>query len=195
MKKLAFLSLFAALFSFSGCNSVMNLTTPSAVYTKTEVKKSSIFEQEVQNVYIDYSQLAKEATAAIFKKMDKPKMLIVTDFVDVTSLDNHTKLGYVLSNNMKDILINEYNIAVVEAEVSKYFKISGNGLKILSRDIKKLRSTNFEVKYAVVGTYAYTANEFVVFVKLIDLETGIIKGSYAKTFPMGEGVRLMLENK
>jgi len=197
MKKIISLS-FLTFLVFNGCSSMTNISSDSLVYTKVDKNKRyfhDFHEREVENTYIDYSLLAKDAVKTIFQKMKKPEKLIVTDFVDITSLDNNTKLGYVLSNNMKDVLINDYNAAVIEAEVSKYFKISGNGLKILSRDIKKLRSTNFDVKYAIVGTYTYTKNEFVVFVKLIDLESGLIKGSYAKTFPMGEGIRQMVQSK
>ena len=136
------------------------------------------------------------ARSLIFKNHAKvPNKVIVTDFVDLTSLDNHVRLGYVLSNNLKNSLINCLNVQVVEAEVSKYFKISGNGVKILSRDIEKLRSTQFDVQYAVVGTYTYSSKELITFVKLINLETGIIEGSYAQSFPMGEGTRMMLQTK
>lgn len=146
-------------------------------------------------VFINYHVFADRAIKHIFKDGNAPSKIMVTDFVDVTSLDNHTKLGYVLSNNIKNALTNNYQTSVIEAEVSKYFKISGNGLKILSRDLEKLRETNFNVKYTIVGTYTESRSELIVFVKLIDLETGIIKGSYAQTFPMGEGTRYLLDTK
>jgi len=175
---------------FSGCSLNEPLT-----YSKDENVKDGFYYDKVKTEYIDYSALSDDAVKSIFKKTTVPDRIIVTDFVDVTSLDNHSRLGYVLSNNIKNSLINNYETDVIEAEVSKYFKISGNGLKILSRDIDKLRSTNFKVRYAIVGTYTYSANELIVFVKLIDLKTGIIKGSYAKTFPMSEGTRMMIVNK
>jgi len=190
MNKIVFFIISIFVIMFSGCSSNNSLT-----YSKSATIKDGFHSREVRDVYIDYALLADNSTKSLFKKMELPKKVIVTDFVDVTSLDNHRKLGYVLSNNIKNSLINNYDIAVVEAEVSKFFKISGNGLKILSRDINKLRSTNFNVQYAIVGTYTYSANELIVFVKLIDLKTGIIKGSYAKTFPMGEGTKMMLMTK
>jgi len=190
MKKVLFLGVVILLVLFSGCTSSKSLT-----YSKIDSEKKGFHKQEVKNVYINYASLSDEVTKSLFKKNKIPAKIIVTDFVDVTSLDNHRKLGYVLSNNIKNSLINNYEVSVVEAEVSKYFKISGNGLKILSRDIDKLRVTNFNVRYAVVGTYTYSTNELILFVKLIDLKTGIIKGSYAKTFPMGDGTRMMLSTK
>ncbi len=190
MKNVLPLTIICMTLLFNGCSSSQPLT-----YSKTDKVKKGFHEKDVKSTYIDYANLSDEVTNSLFKKNEVPARIIVTDFVDVTSLDNHRKLGYVLSNNIKNSLINNYEISVVEAEVSRYFKISGNGIKILSRDINKLRSTNFNVQYAVVGTYTYSTNELILFVKLIDLKTGIIKGSYAKTFPMGEGTRMMLSTK
>jgi TolB-like protein len=190
MNKIIYVSIIAVAVFLNGCglrNHVM--------YSKKHDIKKGFYSQEVETMYINYGKLCDNAVASIFKKTEVPKKVIVTDFVDVTSLDNHTRLGYVLSNNIKNSLINNYEISVVEAEVSKYFKISGNGLKILSREADKLRTTNFDVRYAIAGTYTYTNNELIIFVKLIDLKSGIIKGSYAKTLAMGEGTKLLLSTK
>jgi len=175
----------------TGCSSLND----SVTFSKTATVKNGLNSQKVSSIYIDYAVLSNEITESIFKKSKVPNRIIVTDFVNITSLDNNSRLGYVLSNNVKNSIINTYNTNVIEAEVSKYFKISGNGLKILSRDVEKLRSSNFDVRYVVAGTYTYTSKELVVFVKLIDLKTGIIKGSYAKTLPMGEGTETMLHYK
>jgi len=134
---------------------------------------------------VDYISLADNAVDSLFSTAEvSPKNFIVTDFVDLTSLQNYSKLGYIFSNSIKNSLIQRYGSRVVEAEVSKYFEISGNGLRVLSRDLDKLRADTFDLKRAVVGTYTYTDEEIVIFVKLIDLDTGIIEGSYAKKLPM-----------
>ena len=190
MKKIFYVGTIITALFLSACSSPKSLT-----YMKSDIVQDGFHRHEVESLYIDYAALSEVAVAEILKKVPLPKRVIVTDFVDITSLENNTKVGYVLSNNIKNALINNYKIDVVEAEVSKYFKISGNGLKILSRDIHKLRSTDFDVRYVVTGTYTHTDNEFIVFVKLIDLKTGIIKGSYAHTFPMGNGTQQMLETK
>ncbi len=171
----------------SGC------TNSSLTYSKITTNSKTYRTQN--DVFINYNAFADDATRSVFEEKKVPNKIIVTDFVDVTSLDNHTKLGYVLSNSIKNSIINNYKAKVIEAEVSKYFKISDNGLKILSRDIDKLRSTNFNVQYAMVGTYTHSDNELIIFVKLIDLKTGIIQGSYAQTFPMGMSTQTMLNTK
>jgi hypothetical protein len=92
-------------------------------------------------------------------------------------------------------LISRERILSPLPEISKYFEISGNGLRILSRDIKLLRTDTFEISRAVVGTYTYTDEEIIIFVKLIDLKTGIIEGSYAKKLPMTCELMYLLTQK
>jgi len=190
MKKLVLTSTVALALFLAGCSQNNGL-----IYTKTSYKSKGLCDIATSDVYINYGAVTDEAVKTIFQSTKIPKRVIVTDFVDITSLQNNSKLGYVLSNNIKNSLINHFKINVVEAEVSKYFRISGNGLKILSRNIDKLRARNFQVEYAIVGTYTHTDKELVIFVKLIDLKTGIIKGSYAKVFPMGIGTKMMLDEK
>ena len=173
----------------TGCSTVSNNTT----YTKKETTKDSCNKKKV--LYINYKVLTEKALKNIFINTKIPSKIIVTDFVDLGHLENNSKLGYVLSNNIKNTLINQHKATVIEAEVSKYFKISANGLKILSRNIDELRSEYFNIRQAIVGTYTYTAKEIVIFVKLIDLKTGIIKGSYAETLPMSNSSKLMLTQK
>lgn len=175
---------------FIGCSS-------GPTYERTYDSYSTGFHdlKRKSEIMINYSALAGEAVKKLFSKTTIPNKIIVTDFVDLTSLNNNTRLGYVLSNSIKDSLINMYKVSVIEAEISKYFKLSGNGLKILSRDIDKVKSTSFNVKKAVVGTYTYTDSELVVFVKLVNLKTGIIEGSYTKTLPMGPSTKMMLTTK
>jgi len=191
MKNLLLLISALGLLTFSGCTG----THGNLTYSKNVQEKKGYRVSSYKDVFINYHAFADEAVETLFCNNKMPTKIMVTDFVDITYLDNHTKLGYVLSNNIKNSLINKYKANVVEAEVSKYFKMSGNGLKILSRDVDKLRSTNFNVQFAVVGTYTHSSSELIVFVKLIDLKTGIIKGSYAQTFPMGQSTKSMLSTK
>lgn len=172
---------------FFGCSNIND----SITYSRSEYARDNFTKEKV--VYIDYILLTEKALESIFANTRVPKKIIVTDFVDLGHLENNTKLGYVMSNNIKNSLINKHHATVVEAEVSKYFKISENGLKILSRDISELRTNNFNINQAIVGTYTYTKKEIAIFIKLIDLETGIIRGSYAVTLPMSISSKLMLE--
>ena len=190
MNKNILVGLIVSIFIFSSCahNSYDNGVSYKREYeVKTNFKTTT-----VEETVINYKILSNQAVTQIFKNSKVPNKLIVTEFVDLTLLENHTKLGYVLSNSIKNSLINIHNASVIEAEVSKYFKISGNGLKILSRDINMIKNKNLTVERAVVGTYAYTDDEIIIFVKLVNLKTGIIEGSYTKAIEMGRSTRMLL---
>lgn len=143
---------------------------------------------------INYEKLANQAVEVIFKNNEIPRKLIVTDFVDLNSLKNKSAMGYILSNSVKNSLINLKKIKIIEAELSKNFKISRNGLRVLTRDIKDIKSKDFNVGRAIVGTYTYNEAEIVVFIKLIDLKSGLIEGSYTKSLPIGKSIKSMLNN-
>lgn len=181
MNKILYSLLTLGVLLLSGC-------AQDVVSAKQYEKKECGVNRGLKSYYdynVDYISLADNAVDSLFSTAEvEPKNFIVTDFVDLTSLQNYSKLGYIFSNSIKNSLIKKHGSRVVEAEVSKYFEISGNGLRVLSRDLDRLRADAFDLKRAVVGTYTYTDEEIIIFVKLIDLETGIIEGSYAKTLPM-----------
>ncbi|MBN2894978.1 MAG: hypothetical protein JXK05_03680 [Campylobacterales bacterium] len=193
MRRLTVFSALSLTLLLGGCQ---NQSNPQAKhYPKVPCDVNRGF-KEYYDVPVDYIALAHEAIDAMFKTIGTvPTKVLVTDFVDLTSLENFSQLGYVFSNSVKNALIHQYNINVIEAEVSKYFKISGNGLKILSRDVNTIRTQSFDVNRAVVGTYTYSDEEIIIFVKLIDLETGIIEGSFAKKLPMNCEMMHLLTRK
>ncbi len=178
----------------SGCASKVDSHNPyknETCYVDAEQRKYTLGEGRVH-----YQLLTDQAIEVIFNSIEQlPKRVIVTEFVDLTSLENHSKFGYVLSNSIKNSIIAEIKADVIEAEVSKYFKLSANGLKVLTRDTDAIRSDNLNVKHAVAGTYTYTDKEAVVFVKLVNLENGIIEGSYAKTLPMNCAMLQLLKEQ
>lgn len=141
---------------------------------------------------INYEKLADEAINVIFKNIEVPEKLLVTDFVDLNSLENKSTMGYILSNSLKNSLINLKNVSIIEAELSKNFKISQNGLRILTRDINNMKSKTYDVQKAIAGTYTYNEAEIIIFVKLIDLKTQVLEGSYTKSLPIGKSIKSML---
>lgn len=194
-------------FTLIGCASNLNLDS-----TDTNAKDSSNSNINYKRYYkeyngynhdtkyepmINYKFLAKDAVKQIFEKNKIPSKIIVTDFVDLKSLKNNSNIGYILSNSVKDSIINLYETDVIEAEVSKYFKLSAKGLRLLTRDVNKVKSLNYNIDNAVVGTYIYNKNELIVFVKLIDLKTGMIKGSYTNSMLIGKDtiISMSYENK
>ncbi len=181
---------------FSGCSN-LNQKVESSVENNQQINYKKYykvyngfnFDTEYEAM-INYKLLTNDAVKEIFKNNKEiPEKIIVTDFVDISSLKNNSKIGYILSNSIKDSLINIYNANVIESEVSKYFKLSGNGLRLLTRDVNKVKTLNYNVENAVVGTYTYTEHELIVFIKLINLKTGIIKGSFTTSVLIGKSLK------
>ena len=170
-KTLITLSLVAlTLSTFSGCSGALSPQT----LTKKSCSTNIISTKKFYDVHISYNGVMDEAIDSLLNspfntdetntnKLKVGEQILVTDFVDTTSLENNSKFGFVLSNNLKDSLINKHNFKVIEAEVSKYFKISGNGLKILSRKSDNMRKTTLKVTRVIAGTYTYTDEELVYF--------------------------------
>ncbi|MGB5792550.1 FlgO family outer membrane protein [Poseidonibacter sp.] len=188
-------SILLILMILTGCSSSMNEYQNNSENIKTDdfnykkyYKKYNGYSYDTKSInMINYKLLTNTAIKQIFENLQEiPKIVVVTDFVELSSLRNNSTLGYILSNSIKDSIINTYKINVIESELSKYFKLSSNGLRLLTRDINKVKSKNFNIKNAVVGTYTQTKNELIIFIKLIDIETGLIKGSYSTSVLISE---------
>lgn len=148
---------------------------------------TSVFttESEQCSKPIDFDKVMNDAVKATAIKANLPKeqKLIVTDFVKVGTLKNDSKLGFILSNKLKNALVQTGKFKVKEAEVSKFFQIGKNGLKLLSRYQNNLLNDKFKLTYTLVGTYTVTTERLIVFVELINITNGSIVESYSKDVP------------
>jgi len=129
-ESLTYLCLVAlTLTTFSGCSGALSPQT----LTKKSCDSNIISTKKYYDVHISYNGVMDEAIDSLLnspfnsdetntKKIKAGEQVLVTDFVDTTSLENHSKFGFVLSNSLKDSLVNKYSFKVLEAEVSKYFK-------------------------------------------------------------------------
>jgi len=64
---------------------------------------------------------------------------------------------------------------IVQAEFGKYFKLSENGLIVLTRNIREIKKDEYSQSEAIVGTYSYqNNNKIVIFARKINTETGNI---------------------
>jgi hypothetical protein len=101
------------------------------------------------------------------------KMVIVTDFVDISTL-KPGKSGLLLGELLKSKLSEMCKTKVIQVEFSKYFTIGQNGFRVLSRDITEIRKISQPVTTAVVGTYHLSQNKLFLFVRVVDVNSGII---------------------
>ena len=134
------------------------------------------FEKENEaNSTTNFAYITKQlASHNICSKINNNTVLYLTDFVNETNLDNRSELGFLLSNQLKvNILKNDCakNVSIKTFNLGQNLKIGQNGSKILTRDLKNLKTQSLEDdKQIAIGTYAITSNQLILFLKLVDLE-------------------------
>jgi len=123
--------------------------------------------------------------------------LYVVDFVNLKDLQNNSELGFMLSDELKTQVTQMCNMPIYAIEYSKYLKIGPNGTKFLSRDLDELNNQKINRNtYVLVGTYAFTQRQLILYLKLIDLNSGvIIKSATEKTLITDEIIHLEKKRK
>jgi len=123
--------------------------------------------------------------------------LYVVDFVNLKDLQNNSELGFMLSDELKTQVTQMCNMPIYAIEYSKYLKIGPNGTKFLSRDLDELNNQKINRNtYVLVGTYAFTQRQLILYLKLIDLNSGvIIKSATEKTLITDEIIHLEKKKK
>ncbi len=132
----------------------------------------------------NYQRLINSMISSSYDKLklnvEKDEVVLVSDFVNIDKLQNHSKLGFLLSEVLKDVLSNK-DIIVREVELGQNFKIGEHGFNVLSRNNEEIDSFIHNERFAVVGTYSMTGKRLWVFIKLIDIYTGHILGSASES--------------
>lgn len=103
-----------------------------------------------------------------------PRTVLVTDFADLQSfLPNQS--GLLMGELMRGSLNKVCCYKILQAEFAKYFKLSENGLVVLTRNITEIIKDEYSQSEAIVGTYNYlNNNKVVIFVRKINTHTGRI---------------------
>lgn len=129
----------------------------------------------------NYDHFIQEALKKSQKQLQKlskqQEVILVSDFVDLDNLQNHTKLGFLLSSILKDNLTSKYNLIIREVELNKNFTLGTQGLKLLTRKQKDVDSKIYNENYALVGTYTLTEKQLIIFIQIIDIYTGHVIAS------------------
>jgi len=140
----------------------------------------------------DFQSLVNKMVDASYGKIKKnisrEQVILVTDFVNIDKLQNHSKLGFVLSESLKDSLSSK-DIIIREIELSKNFKFGEHGFNILSRNQNEIYDEVIDADLAMVGTYSITTRRLIVFIKLIDINNGHILSSTSKSVMIDNEIR------
>lgn len=184
------ISLVFITFLLNGC-SLINSSKDSFKFKYYQSTGTTDFHQLTQELLKD---LAPTILSIKNKKRDISP-LYVTDFVNIENLDNSSKLGFILSDELKTNITQDINWPIYQIEYAKFLKVGTNGTKLLSRDVSDLKYKNMDdTTYALVGTYAITQRQFLIYVKLINLQNGVILKSSTQRISLTDEI-INLEQK
>jgi hypothetical protein len=104
----------------------------------------------------------------------KQETVIVTDFVDLQTFEpKHA--GLLMAELMRGSLHKVCCNRILQGEFSKYFKLTDKGLVVLTRSSDNIKKNEYSGRDVVVGTYEYSCNKLMIFVKKINISTGRIE--------------------
>ncbi|HIP13458.1 MAG TPA: hypothetical protein EYG73_12165 [Arcobacter sp.] len=140
------------------------------------------------NKTTNFSYLTKTLLQPLCKDIYPNKALYVTDFVNESNLQNRSQLGFLLSNNLKVNILNRNctkSNVIKSFELGDNIKIGGDGSKIFTRKLSDLGMKNIDKNNQIlVGTYLFTKKQFIIYLKLINFNTGNIISSNYITAPL-----------
>ena len=159
---------------FTSCTNIAKTIASKSPTHHKNITGSNDFNSLVEN-------LIKKQESKISKFTLMEEVVLVPDFVNVNSLQNRSKLGFLLSEQLKNSLSNR-GIIIKELELGKDFQFGKNGFNILTREQKDIKDKEINNNYAFVGTYSVTTQSLIIFIKLIDINNGnILSSAYSET--------------
>jgi TolB-like protein len=162
-------SIFLILF-FTSCSTNIAKTVASKSPTNHKyLTGSTNFDSLVE-------ELVEKQEPKIKEYIDSQEAVLVPDFVNVDRLRNRSKLGFLLSEQLKNSLLNK-GVIVKAVELNRDFQLGVHGFNVLTRIQKDIKSKELSIRYAFVGTYSVTTESLIIFTKLVDLSTGNILSS------------------
>ncbi|PLY04120.1 MAG: hypothetical protein C0625_17325 [Arcobacter sp.] len=160
--------------SLTSCTEMVRDLAQSSPLNHKSLVGSNNFHSLVKN-------LVDKSASKLKQHLQLDDVILVSDFVNLDNLKNRSKLGFLLSDHLKDSLLN-HNIMVREVELSENFQYGRHGLNLLTREQKDINKKYVDSQYAVVGTYTITTKSLIVFIKFIDITNGnILSSSNAET--------------
>lgn len=168
----------------SGCATAPVQSTGGECFNKTlpilldATDLKALFQDMARELCVDTCGQSKNGTGTqpVCENHDggKPVTVLVTDFADIQSFVPNQS-GLLMGELMRGSLNKVCNYKIVQAEFGKFFKLSENGLVVLTRNVHDIKNDEYAESEAVVGTYSYLSNNKVLlFVRKIHMSTGKI---------------------
>ncbi len=166
--KLVLTSIFFITF-LSSCSDITKNIASSSPSNHKNFTGSNNFHSLINDV-------VKKQESRVKKYLLNEEVVLVSDFVNLDKLKNRSKLGFLLSEHLKNALSNR-SIIVREVELAQDFQYGKTGFNLLTRQQEDIKKKYVDTKYAFVGTYSITTESLIVFMKLIDITNGNILSS------------------
>jgi hypothetical protein len=147
--------------------------SPKQLLEHTELKQ--VFDDIAAELCTDSCPGNTRDTAAATVECDEinRQTVLVTDFVDLQSFVPNLQ-GLLMGELMRGSLNNRCCYRIIQAEFSRFFKLSDKGLVVLSRNINELKNDDYKQPECVVGTYSFLNNKLIIFARRINTVTGRI---------------------
>ncbi|WP_320035420.1 FlgO family outer membrane protein [Campylobacterota bacterium DY0563] len=168
---------------FTGCVDMVKEVTTGNIAKKI-ASKSPTYHKNLTGAN-DFNSLVEnliqDQESKVAKYITSEEIILVPDFVNINRLQNRSKLGFLLSEQMKNSLSNR-GIIIKAIELGRDFQYGKHGFNLLTRNQKDIKDKTVDNNYAFVGTYSITTQSLIVFIKLIDIKNGtILSSAYSET--------------
>ncbi len=120
----------------------------------------------------------------------KDEVVLISDFVNIEKLNNKSKLGFLLAENLKNSISNR-GIIIKQVELSRYFQYGKSGFNMLTRKHSEIIQNELDSQYALIGSYTFTKESLIVFMRLVDIQNGTILSSATGSTLMDGEIREM----
>jgi hypothetical protein len=128
------------------------------------------------------SALDEAATSLCSEELADPSVpLLVPDLVEIQSYKPDS-IGIFMGEYFRGSLTQACKQKVVQADLSRDFRLNNQGLSALTRDPALVRNPEISANQAMVGVYDWQNNKLVLMLKQINLENSTVKKSVVKEF-------------
>lgn len=116
---------------------------------------------------------------ATCNERDLSHSVLVPDF---QNLDTYVpgSVGLYMGEQMRAALSQQCHSQIVQADFGKYFRLSGDGLAVLTHNPNDIQNEEHRMQDVVVGTYSFQGNKLSLFVRKTQGSTGMIKKMVAR---------------
>ncbi len=113
------------------------------------------------------------------QERDLSRSVLVPDF---QNLDTYVpgSVGLYMGEQMRAALSQQCASQIVQADFGKYFRLSGDGLAVLTRNPNDIQNDELRTQDVIVGTYSFQGNKLSLFVRKTHGSTGMIKKMVAR---------------